>query len=144
MIDIESSVFNYVATKLRNAVEGITVADEYQRFPKKFPFTSIEEKNNSVVPSRRTTKIENMVSVMYEITVYSNKDSGKKKEAKRIMALADSYMEELGFTRTFMNPIPNLEDATVYRLVARYEAEVDETITTVEGEEHIECMVYQN
>ena len=30
----------------------------------------------------------------------------------------------MGFTRIFMNPVPNLESATVYRLVARYRAVV--------------------
>lgn len=144
MIDIESIVFNSVATKLRNAFQGITVKGEFQRFPEKFPFVTIEEKSNSVVRSMRTTDIENMVSVMYEINVYSNKEGSKKSEAKKIMAFADNCMAELGFTRTFMNPIPNLEDATIYRITARYEADIDQTVSEVEGEEVIDCMVYQN
>ena len=78
MIDIESIVFNSVATKLRNAFQGITVKGEFQRFPEKFPFVTIEEKSNSVVRSMRTTDIENMVSVMYEINVYSNKSKRKQ------------------------------------------------------------------
>jgi len=68
--------------------------------------------------------LENHVSVMYEIGVYSNKEVGKKSECKQIMALIDNEMQGMGFTRIFMNPVPNLESATVYRLVARYRAVV--------------------
>ena len=54
--------------------------------------------------------------------MYSNKQSGKKAECKAIIALIDKRMEALGFTRTLLNPVPNEEDATVYRMVARYRA----------------------
>ena len=79
---------------------------------------------------RRTTKsIENHAQVLYEVNVYSNKTSGKKAECKAIIALIDSKMEALGFTRTLMNPVPNEEDATVYRMVARYRAIVSKNKT---------------
>jgi hypothetical protein len=55
--------------------------------------------------------------------------SGKKTECKAIIALIDSKMEALGFTRTLMNPVPNEEDATVYRMVARYRAIVSKNKT---------------
>ena len=47
-----------------------------------------------------------------------------KAQAKQIMASLDAEMSNLGFTRVFMNPIPNFADATIYRLTARYEAVV--------------------
>ena len=45
------------------------------------------------------------------------------------VSLIDSKMEALGFTRTLMNPVPNEEDATVYRMVARYRAIVSKNKT---------------
>ena len=68
--------------------------------------------------------------MLYEVNVYSNKTSGKKSECKSIIALIDSKLGELGFTRTMLNPIPNEENATVHRMVARYRAVIskDKTI----------------
>lgn len=77
----------------------------------------------------KAKQIENHAQVLYEVNVYSNKTSGKKTECKAIIALIDSKMEALGFTRTLMNPVPNEEDATVYRMVARYRAIVSKNKT---------------
>lgn len=128
MIDIENYIFDYIAKKLRTNYDGITVSGEYIPMPSKFPCVTIEEKDNSVKLDFRTTNIENMAQVMYEVNVYSNKTSGRKAEARKVMQSVDGYMSELGLTRTMINPIPNLEDSTIYRLVARYEADVDKTV----------------
>jgi hypothetical protein len=66
--------------------------------------------------------LENHVSVMYEVNVYSNKNSGKKRECKAIAALIDSEFAALGFTRSMLQPIPNMDDATIYRMTGRYTA----------------------
>ena len=58
---------------------------------------------------------------MYEINIYSNKSSGKKAEAKAIANTLDEAMAEKGFTRSFREQIPNLKDATIYRIVIRYQ-----------------------
>ena len=73
---------------------------------------------------RTAQAIENGVDVMYEINVYSNRTQGKKEQAKSIMDVVDATMADLGFTRTYRNPVPNFNDATIFRLVARYEATV--------------------
>jgi hypothetical protein len=59
---------------------------------------------------------------MYEVNVYSNKTIGKKSECKEIAAIIDEQMLALGFARTMLQPIPNLDDATIYRMVGRYSA----------------------
>lgn len=86
---------------------------------------SLTESDNRVSKRMRTTKIENAADVMYEMHVWSNKTSGKKSEAKEIASVADGVMEEMGFTRTFRSPVPNLNNASIYQLVCRYEAEID-------------------
>ena len=70
--------------------------------------------------------LPSLVSLSLRQTI---KTSGKKTECKAIIALIDSKMEALGFTRTLMNPVPNEEDATVYRMVARYGAIVSKNKT---------------
>lgn len=124
MIDIENDVFTAVASALRQAFAGITVIGEYIDTPASFPAVTIVEADNRILTYMRTTNIENGVSVMYEMNVYSNKDSGKKAEAKAITNAADDVFASLGFTRTFREQIPNLNDARIYRIVCRYEAVV--------------------
>ena len=128
MIDIENDVFNAVATALRTAHSGIQVYGEYVESPAKFPAVTIVEADNRILERMRTTSIENAASVMYEINVYSNKSVGKKAEAKAIATTADNVMSSIGFTRTFREQVPNMKDATIYRIVCRYEAVIDKDL----------------
>ena len=130
MIDIETEVFNTISTEVRNAYKGIFMTGEYVKSPPSFPCVSLIETDNQVYRNTRDSgSIENHAQVLYEVNVYSNKTSGKKAQCKEIIAFIDSKMEALGFTRTLMNPVPNEEDATVYRMVARYRAIVSKNKT---------------
>jgi hypothetical protein len=128
LIDLENEVFNTIATALRVAYPKIYVTGEYVASPPKFPAVSIVEADNRVVQNMRTLHIENAANVMYEVNVYSNKTAGKKSEAKAITAVLDQEFARIGFTRTMMNQVPNLNDATIYRIVCRYEAIVDKDL----------------
>jgi hypothetical protein len=123
LIDIETEVFNTVSAKVREKYPKIYMTGEYVKSPPSFPCVSLIETDNQIYRNTRTTEcIENHAQLLYEVNVYSNKQSGKKAECKAIIALIDKRMEALGFTRTLLNPVPNEEDATVYRMVARYRA----------------------
>lgn len=128
MIDLENYIFDSVATTLRSTFSGILVEGQYVDTPASFPCVTIEQSASSVVKDFRTDKIENLTSVMFEVNVYSNNTIGRKAEAKQIMAKADECFTALGFTRNLLNPIPNLADATIYRLVARYTANIDKVV----------------
>jgi hypothetical protein len=121
MIDCEFELFTEVATALRASFDGIYVTGEYVRTPARFPCVSIEERDNTAWRNSRTNEnYENHAAVMYEINVYSNKQTGKKAEAKAIAEVADGVMQKLGFTRTMLSPTQNLADATIYRITGRY------------------------
>jgi len=123
VIDIESEVFNIVSKATRAKYPKIYMTGEYVKSPPSFPCVSLIETDNQIYRNTRDSgNIENHAQVLYEVNVYSNKTSGKKAECKAIIAFIDTQMEALGFTRTLMNPVPNEEDATVYRMVARYRA----------------------
>ena len=124
MIDIENDVYSQVASAVRNAHPGTSVSGEYIEVPSSFPAVTLAESDNRIFTQMRTTKIENAVRVMYEARVWSNKAKGKKAEAKAIMDTVDSTMGSLGFTRTFRSQIPNLQQATIFQLISRYEAVV--------------------
>ena len=138
MIDIENDVYDIAAKALRSAHNGIFVSSEYDESPARFPAVTIVEADNRVLENMRTRKIENAVSVMYECNVYSNKKSIRKSEAKAIANTLDAVFDGLGFTRTFREQIPNMKDATIYRIVCRYEAEVGP------GTENGTYLIYQN
>ena len=128
MIDCENQIYTPIAQALREAYQGISVTGEYVRSPSKFPHVSIVENDNYMTVRHLDSSDEEKFStIMYEVNVYSNKASGKKSEAKAIMGLVDHMMYARNFTRIAMNPVPNLEDSTIYRITARYRAETDGT-----------------
>lgn len=130
MIDIENIVFNTVATALRAQFQGISVYGEYVPKPASFPCATLIEMGNAPVTRMESSGgAENFVSVMYEANAYSNKSSGKKAQSKNIMAIIDTQMLDMGFTRTFTQPIENVSDQSVYRIVARYTAVVSKNKT---------------
>lgn len=130
MIDIENEIFNIVSTAVRNEYPEIYMVGEYVKSPPTFPCISLIETDNQVYRNGRDSgSIENYAQILYEVNVYSNKTSGKKSECKEIINLIDSKMETLGFTRTLLTPIPNEDDATIYRMTARYRAIVSKNKT---------------
>ena len=123
MIDVENAVFNNVSATLREKYNDIYMVGEYVKTPPRFPCVSLMEMDNkSYQQTENSGSSENHVSVMYEVNIYSNKTTGKKSECKAIAALVDEQMLALGFARTMLQPIPNFDDATIYRMVGRYSA----------------------
>ena len=121
MINVENEVFNIVATAVRNAYPGIYMSGEYVKSPPTFPAVSLVEMDNSAyVRTQTSDSVENHAEVMYEVNIYSNKKSGKKSECKAIATLIDNEMAALNFSRTMLQPIPNMDDATIYRMTGRY------------------------
>ena len=125
MIDIENAVFNRVVVRVQEAFPDIFMTGEYVNSPASFPAVSLVETDNST----RTETIdsgsnENHANVMYEVNVYSNKETGKKSECKANIALIDEEMLAMGFSRSTLTPVPNEYDSTIYRMVARYRAVV--------------------
>ena len=121
MINIEEELFNNVATEVRKEYPKVYMVGEYVKSPPSFPCVSLIEMDNSVYVATQTSDgNENHSQVMYEVNVYSNKTKAKKAECKNIISLIDSVMLDKGFTRTMSQPIPNIDDATIYRMVARY------------------------
>lgn len=123
MIDIENEVFDRVSKRVRKEYSDIYLTGEYVKSPPSFPAGSIVEMDNTTMTTTQTSsENENHANVMYEVDVYSNKRVGKKTECKKIIALIDEEMISFGFSRVMLQPIPNMDDATIYRMKARYRA----------------------
>lgn len=128
MIDIESQVFSPISKAIKLDYPNAFVSAEYVKVPSTFPHISIVESDNYMSYSRRDThESEKYATIMYEVNVYSNKTSAKKSECRAIMGMIDHMMYRRNFTRISMVPVPNMEDATIYRITARYRAETDGT-----------------
>lgn len=126
MIDIEKEVFTKVAQAVRAVFPDAYVVGEYVPSPPSFPCVFVEEKSNVAYrQTRDSLSNENHAELMYEISVYSNKQTGKKQECRKLIGIADEAMNRLGFTRTMLEPVQNLADPTIYRMTARFTAVVD-------------------
>lgn len=128
MIDIESEVYTPIATALRAAFTDITVSGSYVHAPSSFPFVSIVEQDNYTTSDHLDSgEQEKFATVIYQVDVYSDKANTKKTQCRKMMDLVDEMMHSRNFTRISMSPVPNLENASIYRLTARFRAETDGT-----------------
>ena len=121
MINVENEIFNIIAKAVRNAYPNAYVVGEYVKAPARFPCVSIVEMDNTAYDRTQTSGcLENHADISYEVNIYSNKISGKKSECKAIASLIDNEFATLGMSRTMLQPIPNVDDATIYRMLGRY------------------------
>lgn len=121
MIDIENEIFTMLKTRLSSEFPGIFVTGEYVAAPPKFPAVSIQEVENDVYRrSQDSGSMENHDMITYEVNVYSNKTSGKKTECKAIAKIIDYELLQKGFTRHMLFPVPNVNDASIYRITGRW------------------------
>lgn len=128
MIDIENQIYTPIAKALRGKFSGLTVSGEYVNAPSGFPYVSIVEQDNFTTQAHLdSSDTEAFATLMYEVNVYSNKSAAKKAECREIISFIDTFMYQKNFRRISLAPVPNLENATIYRLVARYRAETDGT-----------------
>lgn len=130
MIDAENMIYSEIATKALGKYPKLSIAGEYVRAPSELPFVSLVEVDNVPYRNSRTTDSgENHVAVTYELNVYSNKKTSKKAECKAITAFIDNLLLEMNFTRIMLEPIPNQDNATIYRMLGRYRAIISKNKT---------------
>lgn len=125
MIDYENQIYASIREKLKAQFDGIYTASEDVAQPPAFPAVSIVEIVN--IPRERSAdqdEAENHAELTYEVNVYSNKQSGKKAECRKIAKVVDERFALLNFQRIMLEPVANLNDSTIYRMVGRYHATV--------------------
>lgn len=124
MNDCENEVYTRIATVLREKFPGINLSGEYVKAPSSFPHVSITQ-SDTVTVYMKTSDTRQYDRLLFEINIYSNKTSGKKTECKAIAKAIDDVMFSMNFRRMSMTPVPNMEDASIYRIVARYRVTTD-------------------
>lgn len=125
MIDYEREIYTHVVERVQALHGNVEFSGIDERLPSKFPFVSLVEADNATrTDTIDSGSFENHVNVMYEVNVYSNKSGGRKAECRAILATIDETFVRMGFARTMRNPV-SMDDATIYRMAARYTAAID-------------------
>ena len=119
MIDYSNEIFDAVAKHLRSLYKGIQVKGEYVATPAKFPTVTIDEIGN--VPAEPdSAKTNKYADVVYRVQVFSNKENGKRAEARKIYKSVDEKLMELGlFAKTFTTT-PAIYNSEIYSITATY------------------------
>lgn len=126
MIDYLNEIFTIVATMLREEHPGLTVTGEYTRQPSKLPAATLDEIENVMVDALEDSSNQETYSgLTYRLQVFSNKQSGKKAEAREIFSTADGVLRGLGFRRMTYTTTPEIYESTIYSITATYEAIAD-------------------
>lgn len=126
MIDILNEAFTTVANGVRLEHPGTTVSGEYTRRPSQFPAVTLDEIENVTVAALvDSSDEEKYAGLGYRLQVFSNKQSGKKAEARAIFATADQLMRGMGFRRVSYTTTPEIYDSTIYSIQATYTAVAD-------------------
>ena len=126
MLNVFNSVFTDIATPVRAATPGVFLTGERIAAPTKFPcVTVVEADNYEDTQYRNNTLTEQITSLMYEITVYSNLTSGKRSQCIEILQIIDDVMKRKNGTR-----IARVEgyldaEAKIYMVTARYRMKTD-------------------
>ncbi len=126
MIDFENEIFTAVATAVRSAHKGTTIKSEYVRSPASFPTVSLSEVDNVIVDSLMDSSgTEKYAGLGYRLQVFSNKEGGKKSEAKAIFKTADQILCGMGFRRRTYSTTPEIYNSTIFSIMATYEGIAD-------------------
>jgi hypothetical protein len=125
MIDVNNEVFANVAKATRTKHPTASIVGEYVRKPSTFPAVTLDETSNTVVARLEdSSNEERFAGVAYRLQVFSNKQNGKKAEAREIFATADAEMRRMGFRRVTYTTTPEIYESTIYQITATYEAVV--------------------
>ena len=115
MIDVSNRVLSNVKTYVKDTCKN--VSNYSSKTPPEFPAISVVQMDN-IDMCNDLENNENAVESVIEIQCYSNKNIT---EARNIINKCCDAMRQMGYIRTFgANPITNVADTNIYRMVARF------------------------
>lgn len=122
MTDIEAKIFNDIYDAVTAQYPSADFATHYVNQPSCFPHIQVWDESNTV--SRRGMNLsgdECFSNIVFHLELFDNMLDGEGKEnVDSILAIIDPVMRLNGFRRTYNAPVPNFDDASVYRRVVRY------------------------
>lgn len=127
MIDIENATITEVYEALKaNGYPKIKVSSSLANAPSGFPCVYIYQ-SDSYTEAHDSSRVDLLTGITFDVSVFSASTSGKKAEAKRIMAIIDDCLRLDGFKRTYSQPldVSDQNNTSLCQLLNRYEAQVD-------------------
>lgn len=125
MIYVENEIFTEVYNAVITSYPNAYVTGVFVPAPPKFPCVYFAMTDNAYYRnSIDSASMENHDAIEFEVEIYSNTTGSKKAECYDIAGIVDTVMTALNFSRMSLMPIPNIADATIYRLKGRYRAVV--------------------
>lgn len=126
MIDYTNEIYTAVAAAVRSNHPNVSMSGEYTRKPSKFPAVTLDETENVMVDALEdSSNEERFAGVRYRLQTFSNKQNGKKAEARAMFATADAVLRNMGFRRVAYTTTPEIYESTIYSINATYEATID-------------------
>lgn len=128
MTDIFDRVFTDIATAVRTAHSGAYVTGERIAAPAQFPCVMVVEADSyEDTRYKDNTLTENVTALMYEITVFSNKQAGKRAECIAVLQTIDGVMKTKNGTRIARAEGCFDSESRIYMVTARYRFKTDGT-----------------
>lgn len=120
MLDFSDEIYSWFTYSLREKFPKIYTTQEETLAPSVIPAVSIVQKRNVTYQRTRDACLENHVSVMFQMDIYTNDKDNKKRQAEEIRDTVSDLMQSIGFNRTMCEPTPNLADMSIYRITMRF------------------------
>lgn len=121
MNDRENEIYTYIRNAVKDVFPSASVSDVYLRVPPSFPHVSIMQIGSSEPKAHIDSSMkEKFTQLSFQIDIYSDDETRKKTICKVISQIVDETMKGINFRRQSLRPVPNLADATIYRITARY------------------------
>lgn len=121
MIDKENEIYTAIRNAVKKEYPDVLLSSSYIRSPASFPYVSVIQ-TDSYEPKKYidSSGEELFTSLAFQIDIYSDDESRKKSICKQIMQTIDTTLKKMNFRRESLSAVPNMADATIYRLTARY------------------------
>ena len=121
MIDKENEVYTAIRTAILEKFPKADVSSMYIRSPAGFPHISVVQTDSYEPKALVDSSLEEKYTTLaFQIDVYSDNETQKKTECKKIMQIVDETLRAKNFRREAMTAVPNIADDTIYRLTAKY------------------------
>lgn len=122
MIALRDYVVDKLSRELSNRAE---VSAQYQPVTYSHMLVTVEETDNRELPEYADSANNETAQISFEINIFANDTNHKIGDARNIAGIVDELMRDMGFTRVYMRPVPNLADATIYRITSMYSGVTD-------------------
>lgn len=122
MVDIEAKIFNEIYNAVTAEFPSADFATHYVNQPSAFPHVQVWDESNTVNrEGMNLTGDECFSNIVFHFELFDNMLNGEGKDnVTKMLSLIDPVMRLNGFRRTYNAPVPNYDDASVYRRVVRY------------------------